>query len=131
MREDSRLSLDHAVLDHQHRELAAAADLAYKAHSNGDERMLLQQVEALHEMSAAHFAIEERLMGETDYGDAAVHAEQHREILDQIARCRAQLHAGRFACQSAKLMQFLQEWVASHTLNFDRDLAAHLRARQA
>lgn len=127
---DPGLSLGHAVLDEQHRELIAAAQVVHQAHCNADKG-LLHGVEELYKISEVHFALEERLMAETDYHDVLIHTEQHREILGQIDRFRRQLLADRFAYQSAKVARFLQEWVARHILQFDRDLADHLKARQA
>ncbi len=130
MHSDPQLSLGHAALDEQHRELIAAAEIVYQAHCNSDKR-LLHAVDGLYKISEGHFALEERLMAETGYRHSPTHTEQHREILGQIDRFREQLLANRAAYQSAKVARFLQEWVARHILQFDRDLVDHLKARQA
>ncbi len=122
------LSLDHPTLDDQHRSIMEAAGRIYETYWASDRSSLSKHLAALVKALSANFVFEERLMAQSQYGEAAIHAEQHREILDQLRRFSGQLAAGRFMGQSPKVLRYLEQWIWGHILNFDHAFVAHLRA---
>lgn len=120
---------EHGVpaLDEPHRKLLAlAGEVAQRILARAPHEEVAASVRALAEFTAAHFSEEERLMAVSGFGENAVHAEHHGELLDQLERFACRLDSHDSARDSARTLAFLRDWVAHHIMHSDRKLAAHL-----
>jgi hemerythrin len=75
---------------------------------------------------AVHFAAEERLMRAVAYPAYLEHAEHHAECSREIQRVLAEYRRG--AAKLDTVLTFVRNWLHTHTLTRDKELAAFTRA---
>jgi hemerythrin len=77
---------------------------------------------------SAHFALEERIMGESEYPDLAAHREDHERLLDEM-RELVQAFGQAEEVDSVDLAMRLEPWFsqhfATHDLRLHRTLQVH------
>jgi hemerythrin-like metal-binding protein len=117
------LQLGHEAIDAQHREIVVAANGVHQAFAEGSRDARRAALRELRDVTAAHFLYEEKLMHEHAYPNAAVHAENHAGLMEQLARLTDLLHVDG---AGERLLPFLRGWVVSHIVHFDRDVVRHL-----
>jgi hemerythrin-like metal-binding protein len=130
MRWSSNHDLGHAVIDRQHRRIAAASAALAQARG-GDPRAVATGLTGLIALLRRHFALEERLMERTRYPRAAGHRELHRALLADMLALRTGVRTGAQRFDRAARLRIL-DWLLHHTSEADRSLVAHLaRSRRA
>jgi hemerythrin len=129
---DPSLALGHAEIDGQHKEIFRRFGALVLAIRSGDAAEIGVLFEHLGEYVSQHFAAEERVMAETAYPGAGVHAAQHarfaREYRELLALYEA---AGPTAGILVKTRTWIEGWLRTHITGVDQALAAHLRGRWA
>ena len=117
--------LGHALLDRQHRLLAAETRALHAALAHGrPARAILGR---LIRATRRHFASEDRLMRQVGYADEAGHRALHQGVMEEMLRMRAVLAAGQML--HPRHADQVGEWLAHHTAEADRNLVAGLRSR--
>jgi hemerythrin len=128
VRWDAALALGHADIDAQHRELFRRFGALVQAMESGDPHEVHVLFELLGEYVAKHFAAEERVMAQTRYPGANVHAAAHARFVREYAELRA-LHDANGATQgvAVKTRTWIGDWLRMHIAGVDQALARHLR----
>jgi hemerythrin len=75
---------------------------------------------------SAHFALEERIMGESEYPDLAAHREDHERLLDEI-RDLVDAFAQAEEVDSVDLAMRLEPWFSHHFATHDLQLHTTLK----
>ena len=134
--------LGHRQIDAEHKGLhlhinqlvdAVFGDPAEHVDRSGHEsrRLLIESlVDGLRAATADHFRSEEALMLASDFPAMKHHAEQHAELLDELARFAEHFHSTR-ADSLAHAVRFLREWFEFHLDTYDRALVRWLKTGES
>ena len=91
---------------------------------NSQDRFILEEIVRF---ARCHFACEERLMAAYEYPDSAKHVAEHAQLVLELKK-----YQESETVDPHRLSLFLCNWIVAHTLQEDRELAAHvLRVRAA
>ena len=127
---DPALALGHEQIDAQHRELFrryGALVLAMEARRAGDLPVLF---DFLGEYARTHFAVEERVMAETAYPGATVHAAAHARFVREYGELRELWRAnGATTGVAVKAKTWIGDWLRTHISGVDQALTRYLSAR--
>ena len=135
---DYTLELGHGSIDAEHRvlfghvnrliEIVLSDDRQASDLSGFDSRLacIKAAVEALYLATAEHFRSEEALMAASAFPGLRYHAEQHAELLQQLASF-AERYRSTNADSLPHAMRFIREWFEFHIDTYDRALARWLK----
>lgn len=135
---DASYELGHDQIDGEHLYIHQHINLLFDSvfgdpandvpHLSGEARRerIEAAVEALQTVTAAHFTAEQALMAESDFPAMKNHAEQHAELLYELARFAEHFHSTR-ADSLPHAVRFLREWFEFHIDTYDRALVRWLR----
>jgi hemerythrin-like metal-binding protein len=112
-------SLGIPSVDLEHREMIGLINEAHERLEGSAEPGAIEaMLGEIHAGIAAHFALEERLMRESGYGEYQAHKDDHERLLDQIMDLMDDYandpQAGRERLQSG-----LSDWFTGHFASFD------------
>lgn len=117
----------YGEIDEDHRGLFAALNSLHEAYSRSlSHEETLSRLDALIEMGECHFKREEAHMKRHRFPGLSVHRREHRELLEQ-ARFLEKSFREEDVELSAKLMDFLKQWVCEHQEGADREYYNFLR----
>lgn len=112
-------------IDEQHMELVALINQLHDAiRSRKASRQVRSTLDELVEYTRTHFAIEERLMRESNYPDYESHRSYHEALIDQIRALQAKLDGGE-ASITFELLHFLRNWLIRHIFEVDKQFGAY------
>ena len=74
-----------------------------------------------------HFEREEGLFLESDYPDAEVHIQKHREIAKVVADLAHLYERDPDSIEAREIVEFLRRWLTSHILRTDMDYVPYLK----
>ncbi len=81
----SEFSVGVESMDFEHRNMIAMINEIYdEMKERRDADSVEQFLGDIHAAISAHFALEERMMRNADYGEYEAHKDDHEELLDQI-----------------------------------------------
>jgi hemerythrin len=127
---DPALSLGHAEIDGQHKELFRRFGALVEAMAAGNAHEIGVLFDFLEEYVERHFAAEEQVMAATAYPGATVHAAAHARFVRELGELRALFDAnGSTNGVSVKTRTWIEGWLRAHIGSVDQTLARHLRAR--
>ncbi len=115
-----------ADIDVQHRYIFALAQRVNQI-DDAIKRVALRSIaDELCRLALCHFGCEERLMTAYSYPDASRHIAEHDKLVSVVHEFEAkrEYHA-------RKLALFLCNWLVSHTMLEDRQLAEHVLKQRA
>ena len=72
-----------------------------------------------------NFKREERIMTAAGYLDIDQHSQEHRYLLDHLARMRDEMSCSRY--DNLRVAKFLYQWTQNHARTFDGEFAAYLQ----
>lgn len=133
------MELGHGQVDAEHRVLLThlnrLVDVVFGAdqdnevfrHCGGRRACVEAAVEALRLATVEHFRSEEALMAASAFPGVRVHADQHGELLDQLAKFAEHLHANQ-AESLPHAVRFFREWFEFHIETYDRALVRWIQA---
>lgn len=139
---NASLELGHEQIDREHKGMLGQINRLFDAVFIECDRLAAEQgnacrsaciaaaVAALRSVAAEHFRSEEALMAASDYPAMKHHAEQHRELLDQLEQIEAHFIAKR-ADSLPHAVRFLREWFEFHVDTYDRALVRWLATGQS
>jgi hemerythrin len=128
---DPTLEIGHAEIDGQHREIFRRHEALVSAMASDGVADLGALFEFLGRYAVAHFAAEERVMAETRYPGANVHAAAHARFVREYAelvelwRVNGNTHG-----VAVKTKTWIGDWLRTHLSEVDRSLGRFLRGRQ-
>ncbi|HET6720430.1 MAG TPA: hemerythrin family protein [Rhodocyclaceae bacterium] len=135
------LELGHAQIDHEHKGMLGQINRLFDAvfgecdrlaveHGSGSRSACIAAaVAAMRSVAAEHFRSEEALMSAAQYPALVPHAEQHAELLEQLAGLEEHFHSKR-ADSLPHAVRFLREWFEFHVDTYDRALVRWLDTGQ-
>lgn len=115
-------------IDEQHIELVALINQLHRAiRERKASRQVRRTLDELVEYTRTHFAIEERLMRESDYPEYEDHRSYHEALIDQIRALQEKLDSGK-ASITFELLHFLRIWLVRHICEVDKHFGAYFAA---
>lgn len=123
-------------IDDQHRILVGILNEAgFRLSRDGGADYLEQVTSDLLSYAIYHFATEERLMLQYDYGDAwpedaQAHLNEHRDFSSKVMAVGDQVRQGQ-PVSTEELLRFLRNWLVNHVLNTDQRLGAFIKQQEA
>lgn len=116
-------------VDHEHRELIAAINALHARLGPGAAASeVAGAIGDIHAGIAAHFALEERSMGQLGYPAMAAHKADHEHLLDEILDIMDGVAATSTYSPDA-LSAALAEWFGAHFRTHDAELHHWLASR--
>ncbi len=117
-----------AALDRQHHDLIETIAELVQAMQNGKGRdHLSATLQFLDAYATNHFGLEESLMREEHYPEAAAHLAEHKAFAERLASWRAIFEAeGPSSTQAVAMGSRLYEWLRQHVAHTDRALGRFL-----
>lgn len=128
-----RLSVGVKGIDRQHRELLTRVNALFAAIGSREAGRNVEELLCFMEKYVhRHFLCEEKLMRRHRYPGYAQHLGQHQHLLDELARIDAQFErSGLSEAVVIRMSGYITEWLTSHFLVEDRQLAEFLRSGTA
>ncbi|MDZ4731027.1 MAG: hemerythrin family protein [Xanthomonadales bacterium] len=118
----SSFSLGIPSVDLEHREMIGLINEAYQRLEGREEPAAIEaMLGEIHAGIAAHFALEERLMRESGYGEYSAHKDDHERLLDQIMGLMDD-YANDPQAGREQLQLGLSDWFSVHFASFDARL---------
>jgi diguanylate cyclase (GGDEF)-like protein/hemerythrin-like metal-binding protein len=116
-------TVDVRELDNEHVELAQTIERLSAALRDGAEKEgTLDQLSALLQQTAAHFANEEWLMEQYGVEQLSEHRQEHRRLLQDLRKMVADGAEGSVSL----ILRYLQEWLLRHIDGMDKQLGKAL-----
>lgn len=121
------LSLGHPEIDDDHRHLVRLVGEFERCPDLAQAEAVARR---LYRRMHDHFAREELLQVEFGYPRRAEHQREHRRILDEMKAIVVAAFIRRETAEIGAVIRqvsvLMQDWVARHIADFDREMAAHL-----
>lgn len=115
--------------DDEHDHLVQITNQLHDSIKSGHGRHAVQAaLQQLTEFAARHFQSEEQLLRQFNYPELDEHQQAHQKILDQLAEIQTGLQDNIVAVQHM-IMQFLLDWLTSHTKTVDKQYGQFLNSR--
>lgn len=126
----AELTVGFDEIDHQHRGLLEAIEVARAAAAAGDLTATRTALAALGDALVAHFAAEESFMQEALYPDRARHKAAHDLFMQDFAQLGRELQNGTSDLVVQWIGTRVAEWVKFHIRVNDAPLAEYLTSRR-
>lgn len=118
-------------IDAQHQRLFAIVNDLHAAVTAGAERSVLARVfDELIDYTIYHFQTEERYFASLAYPEAGTHKTEHDDLTAQVVKLQSQFIDGDLVI-SFELLDFLYDWLMTHTGNSDIAFKKFLDERNA
>jgi len=128
---NDELSVGVEQIDNQHKELLRIANALINAVSLGrDKRILDNVIKKLREYTVHHFSSEEELMEKVHYGKRAEHMAEHNKLKRNVKDYQRLIYQHENLTPDV-ILEFLKDWLLSHILTFDRELARFIHEQEA
>lgn len=118
-----------AEVDKQHRKLFEMLSDLHTATVNGEEQSALTAIlDDMVEYTVYHFKTEEDLYVKYDFPGYEEHKRVHDELTAQAVELQNQFREGS-ATISFDLLDFLHDWLVTHTTGLDREMGPFLKSK--
>ena len=115
------------IIDDQHEHFIRLLNKAYKDFYNSSGNYeLADLISQIYNSAAEHFATEEKYFVEFKYDKAEEHKNQHQQLLANVLQFRERLMT-EGGLVIIDLVDFLEQWLAEHTLDHDKQYIACFR----
>lgn len=112
-------------LDRQHQELVDMLNQLNDAVRNNEPQQAVGRMfDDMIAYAASHFAVEERMMEECGYPDAASHKDEHKRLMLEAHYLKEQLAQGG----ELLVLQSIKDWLLAHTANVDKPFAVYFNS---
>jgi hemerythrin len=116
----SSLSVNVAEIDGQHQKLITMMNDLYNAMRTGKGKDAIGPIlTSLIEYAGSHFILEEKLMAQHFYPQAAPHKAEHTAFVKKVSDFKKEFDKGT-AMLSVELMNFLYDWLKNHIMKTDK-----------
>lgn len=124
---NSQLSVGVEQIDSQHKELIRIANTLLEVIEQKSSRDVVSKVIGkLREYTVYHFNSEEQLMEDVQYPKRTDHYAEHKILKRDVLQYQRTLYEKKSVTVD-EVLKFITDWLLTHILNFDRELAAHIR----
>jgi hemerythrin len=125
------LSVGVPLIDQQHKELIRIAVLALDAMKREDGREYIDTViNKLREYTVFHFRYEEELMESMHFPERSEHGQEHVRLKNEVKQFQRELYLHNDPSPQT-VRDFVKDWLITHILTFDRNLAKFIHEREA
>lgn len=115
--------------DDDHSQLVAIINQLHHAFKTGDKQQSVNlALEQLAEFTSYHFQAEESILEQHNYPHLDEHRQAHQQILNRFNELQIEYHANPATMQQ-NLMQFLLDWLISHTKTVDQKYGPFLNSK--
>lgn len=115
--------------DEDHGVLVDIANCLHDAIKAGNGPQAVQgTLQKLSEFAERHFCVEEELLEQHGFSGLAEHRQAHQAILIRLAQIEAEFKGGDLLLHHS-VMQFLLEWLSSHTKSVDTQYGPFLNSK--
>jgi hemerythrin len=123
----------NAIIDEQHREIFARAEIFWQKGRFGDSGNQLQQMlDFFEEYTQNHLTKEEELQLENGYPDYEKHRQEHEEYRRQYLELKKKFKAsGAQPYLGIKAVVFTIDWLTTHIKKTDMAVAAYFRSKES
>lgn len=117
-------------IDSQHKRLFNILNELHMSVTAGAERSTLAKIfNELIDYTIYHFQTEERYFVDLSYPDSSAHKKEHNDLTEQVVRLQGQFAEGDLVI-SFELLDFLYDWLMTHTSGSDIQFREFLEARK-
>ncbi|MBF0516905.1 MAG: hemerythrin family protein [Nitrospirae bacterium] len=121
------LSVHIREFDNHHKKLVTLLNgLFDDVTAKKDDALVEVVIGELIDYTKYHFAAEEKLMTKYSFPLAALHQQQHKELIAKVVDLQQQLKEGRARVDLA-LLNFLKEWLTKHIMGTDKKYSVFLK----
>jgi hemerythrin len=122
----------HAIIDEQHREIFARAEVFWEKGRFGDSgNQLHQMLQFFEDYTNQHLSQEEAMQQEKGYPDFEAHRKEHDDYRKQYLALKKQYRAsGAHPYLGIKAVVFTIDWLTNHIKKTDKALAAYIRSQE-
>lgn len=125
---DKNLILDHNQIDRDHQKLFDLIDQLAAAMKAGEgKEVCATLIDQLIGFARTHFAMEERLMGQQRYPQAAAHKAEHDGFVGKVVNLRQKIDSGSTVL-SSEMLSVMRDWLNNHIQKNCKALIAGLSA---
>jgi hemerythrin len=119
-------SVGSALIDSQHKELAAMTNELFRSCEQPEGRMasFLKTIHRAVNYAKTHFATEEIFMRKVSYPDYIAHKKEHEDFVNEVLRQVKNFEAG--TCTPLDFAMFLKTWLLNHIAVSDKKYAPFL-----
>ncbi len=118
------LSLDHPLIDEQHKNLFDIVNILIK-NVDANQELIKKTLVDLKTYCELHFSEEEAILGERNYPRLEDHKFEHRFFIRRISSfCKKVVDENEEL--SEKMLEFLVDWVKHHIIEEDLDYKKYL-----
>ncbi len=122
-----RFSVDHEVLDHDHRRLFTLFNDLSEAMQVGKSKAVISTVlDNLIDYTSVHFAREEQLMAAGSYPDLLAHRKLHEAFVAKVQQARERFSTSSSNTQAMETLNFVKDWLINHIQKSDRAYVPYL-----
>jgi hemerythrin len=112
-RSDFSVGIDS--IDYEHRKMIDLINLIFeRLEAGGDPEEVAGDLAEIHAGIAAHFALEEQIMRESNYDQISDHKGDHERLLDDIREIMDAYDAGTYAERKDAFARRLEDWFVIH-----------------
>lgn len=123
------LSVNVKQFDDQHKKLIDLINKLHDAMKEGKGKDILGDIlQSLIEYTKTHFAAEERLMQQHNYGEYEKHKKEHNLLVIQVLDIQKK-HKEGTPVLTQTIMTFLKNWLASHIQGEDQKYGPFLNGK--
>ena len=127
---DEKYETGHAQIDAEHRDLFMLLRATVDAVEDNDKKGVNVEdaIDFLAKYVLNHFATEENIMELSDFPGYALHKKQHDDFVIAVVDLRRRVLAETDRKKAGHmLMSAVSNWVDSHVLDSDMEMAAHYK----
>jgi hemerythrin-like metal-binding protein len=126
-----RMSVDHPIIDGQHRELIKYINELHDAMMEGQgQEQLGETITFIGRYATTHFRYEEEYQRSIGYPEELFHRGVHESFIGKVIEMRQRPVTGGSAL-TIEVSRFLGEWLRDHIMKEDQEYAAFARRQRA
>jgi hemerythrin-like metal-binding protein len=123
------MSVAVKLFDNDHKKQAILiSDLHDAVLAGGDKQSLMKTFDALVKLVRLHFAQEEQFFAQSTYPDAAIHKQEHDNLMERINELQKRFRFETDMAGHLEVLGLLKGWLFSHIQSSDQDYARHFKA---
>jgi|TARA_B100000315_G_scaffold234132_1_gene247877 hemerythrin len=119
------------VIDNEHRALFDLVNALHQEISHGKgEQIIGSTLGALIRYTDEHLSNEEKYMRQCGFPGLARHVTEHERFAQTVRRYKQQFDADPDSLNTDNLLNTLKNWITSHVLKSDQEMAPYLRGEK-
>ncbi|WP_031479474.1 bacteriohemerythrin [Maridesulfovibrio frigidus] len=126
---EDKYMVNVADIDKQHEGLFGILNSLHASLVNGEDKSMQSTIlDDLIDYTVEHFATEEKLFLEIGFPDSENHKKEHDELTSKAVDIQNEFRNDN-ATISFELLDFLNDWLTTHTLGLDQEVGSFLNSK--